>query len=114
MGNYKQSGLGMLNCESAKHIFPPAYVVDAQGRTGLSWRVLILPYWKAKALYDQFRLEETWNSEHNTPLGPAAPCGMDPRKSVYHCVSEGGNHLEVSQVVITGKGTMFDGATPIT
>ena len=32
---------------------------------------------------------------------------------MYHCVSEGGNHLEVSQAVITGKGTIFDGPTPI-
>ena len=113
VGNYKLSALGMLNHESAKHHFPPAYVVDANGQPGLSWRVLILPYLEKKSLYEQFHFDEQWNSPHNIALGPLAPCGMDPRRCAYHCVSEGGNHLEVSQVVITGKGTMFDGPTPI-
>lgn len=114
VGNYKFSGLEMLNYESDKHHFPPAYVVGADGQPGLSWRVLIFPYAEEKLLYDQFHLDEPWNSPHNIALAASVPCGMDPRGSVYHCPSEDYSHLlNTTQVVVAGKGTMFDGPTPI-
>jgi hypothetical protein len=47
----------------------------------LSWRVLVLPYLEQKDLYDQFRLDEPWDSEHNKQLiakMPAIYADPDP------------------------------------
>ncbi len=38
---------------------------DANGRPFLSWRVHILPYVEATQLYEQFHLDEPWDSPHN-------------------------------------------------
>ena len=48
-------------------LLPPAYTVDSEGRALHSWRVLILPYLgpEAKALYNQIKLDEPWDSEAN-------------------------------------------------
>ena len=52
---------------AANGTLPPAFTVDESGRPLHSWRVLILPYLgdDAKALYEQIRLDEPWDSEHN-------------------------------------------------
>ena len=39
-----------------------------EGNHGLSWRVHLLPYLDQAALYEQFDLEEPWDSEHNKSL----------------------------------------------
>jgi hypothetical protein len=39
----------------------------------LSWRVAILPYLGQKKLYDEFKLDEPWDSEHNKKLIPKMP-----------------------------------------
>lgn len=40
----------------------------ADGKPLLSWRVHILPYLEEQELYDQFHLDEPWDSEHNLTL----------------------------------------------
>lgn len=55
----------------AKHgQLPPRAICDAAGKPLLSWRVAILPYLGAEAakLYQQFKLNEPWDSEHNLIL----------------------------------------------
>ena len=42
--------------------FPPAYSTDAAGKPLLSWRVLILPYIDQQGLYEQFHLDEPWDT----------------------------------------------------
>jgi type II secretory pathway pseudopilin PulG len=66
--NLKQIGLALHNYHDQKKSFPPAYTTDKDGKPGLSWRVLILPYVGEMALYQQFHLDEPWDSEHNKPL----------------------------------------------
>jgi len=39
----------------------------------LSWRVAILPFIEQQNLYDQFRLDEPWDSPHNLSLLPLMP-----------------------------------------
>ena len=46
---------------------PPAFT-SREGKPLLSWRVAILPYLDQKALYDEFRLDEPWDSQHNKKL----------------------------------------------
>ncbi|MBA4062321.1 MAG: hypothetical protein C0501_01180 [Isosphaera sp.] len=65
----RQVGLALHNVESA-HGFLPAGVVGPKGELGLSWRVAILPYLgddEAK-LYEQFKLDQAWDSEANKKL----------------------------------------------
>jgi hypothetical protein len=48
--------------------FPLPAIMSPDGKPLLSWRVAILPYIDQKALYDQFHLEEPWDSPNNRPL----------------------------------------------
>jgi hypothetical protein len=66
---FKQIVLGMLNYCGANRTFPPAD--KYRGKDGghyLSWRVHILPFVDQMKLYDQFHLNEPWDSPHNKKL----------------------------------------------
>jgi hypothetical protein len=65
--NMKQILLGMFNYESVHRRFPTD-ITDEEGQPLLSWRVAILPYIEQQELYQRFRLDEPWDSEHNLPL----------------------------------------------
>ena len=73
VNNLKQIGLALHNYHSAKNTFPPAYVASKDGKPLLSWRVLILPYIDQKELFDEFHLDEAWDSPHNKALLPRMP-----------------------------------------
>ena len=64
----KQLALGMLNYESVHGHYPAHANYDSDGKPLLSWRVHILPFLDQLELYEQFRLDEPWDSEHNRPL----------------------------------------------
>jgi hypothetical protein len=64
--------LKMADKEFAKAVYPAGYS-DQGGQLILSWRVAILPALGEKALFEQFRLDEPWDSEHNRKLIPAMP-----------------------------------------
>jgi len=46
---------------------------DENGKPYLSWRVHLLPFFRLDALYDQFHLNEPWDSPHNLPLASQMP-----------------------------------------
>jgi hypothetical protein len=52
---------------------PPAVVYGPDGKQLYSWRVLILPYMEREELYNQFHLDEPWDSPHNRTLLPKMP-----------------------------------------
>ena len=60
--------LGCLNFESARQNFPPAYSMNEKGEKLLSWRVHLLPFFEQEQLYQQFKLDEPWDSAHNKQL----------------------------------------------
>ena len=66
--NLRQIMLAFLNYESAYRKLPARAIVDDDGKPLLSWRVAILPYLEQQDLYDQFHLDEPWDSEHNIKL----------------------------------------------
>lgn len=76
MNNMRQQALGMLNYESAHMVFPK------QDMNGLSWRVHILPFTEYGYLYDQFKLDEPWDSPHNIQL-------LDQMPDIYDCPNVG-------------------------
>jgi len=69
-----------------------------------SWRVLILPFIEEKALYDQFRFDEPWDSPHNIkllekmPSTYAAPGRKKTLMPPFHTVCH----------VFVGKDTPFE------
>ncbi|KAA5540420.1 DUF1559 domain-containing protein [Roseiconus nitratireducens] len=71
--NMKQVMLGMHNYHSAYKRLPPSAITDDEGKPLLSWRVAILPFVEEQALYEQFHLDEPWDSEHNLPLSKKLP-----------------------------------------
>jgi hypothetical protein len=73
MNSMKQISLAMRNYETARKRLPPQALSDKYGRKLLSWRVLLLPYLGEQALYDQFHLDEPWDSPHNRTLIPRMP-----------------------------------------
>lgn len=65
--NAKQIMLAMHNHHDTKRQFPSAGN-GPNNSQGLSWRVHLLPYLEHRQLYDQFNLDEPWDSATNKPL----------------------------------------------
>ena len=93
MNNLKQQVLAMHNYHDAKKSFPAHAICDANGKPLLSWRVQILPYLEQQALYNEFHLDEPWDSDHNKPLIARMPVVYDdpsyniaPGKTAYLAV----------------------------
>jgi hypothetical protein len=53
--------------------FPAPASFGPHGEPLLSWRVHILPYLGEKSLYQQFHLNEPWDSPHNRALAARMP-----------------------------------------
>ncbi len=70
--NLKKIGIGMHVHHDAFKLFP-AQSIKKLDKPLLSWRVKILPYFGEQVLYDQFHLDEPWDSEHNKTLIPKMP-----------------------------------------
>lgn len=64
--------LHMFADKNQKHFVPQASKSPG-GKPLLSWRVLLLPYLDQQDLYDQFHLDEPWNSPHNLSLVKKMP-----------------------------------------
>ncbi len=102
----KQMGLAFHNYHDVYNGFPSfnAGRSDQGANTGLSWRVHLLPYFEEAALYQEFHLDEPWDSEHNKTLIERMPklfaCeGVDkPGHTAFH--------------VFTGEDTPFGGEEP--
>ena len=71
---------------------PPLYTVDAKGKPLHSWRVLILPYIEQTALFQQIRLDEPWDSEHNKQFHDKMP-------NIYKCPSNSGKGCTCAVIV---------------
>jgi hypothetical protein len=64
----REIAVAMHNYHSDHGHLPQAARFGADGKPLLSWRVLLLPYLGQKPLYEQFKLDEPWDSAHNKPL----------------------------------------------
>jgi hypothetical protein len=101
--NLKQVGLSMHNYNGFYRQLPPAVVYDRDGNPLYSWRVLLLPYIEEDALYNEFHLDEPWDSPHNKPLVARMPKfyarpGEWPAKEPYATYYQ----------VFDGPGAVFD------
>ena len=71
----KQLAIGFHNFHAAYNAFPGSTNKLAGARREsnkkvhpFSWRVAILPFVEQQALYEQYRFDEPWDSEHNSKL----------------------------------------------
>lgn len=94
-------GMGFMNYQETFGAFPRADGDSAGLKTGLSWRVHLLPYLGQVVLYNEFHLDEPWNSEHNQGLISKMP-------SVFQSPGVTGEG-KTSIHVLTGENTLFHG-----
>ncbi len=102
VNNLKQMGLACHNYHSTNDRFPPAAILDKQGKPLLSWRVAILPFLEQQELYNKFKLDEPWDSPNNKPLLAEMP-------KVYTCPSHRNPVPTLTTYrTWTGAGTLFE------
>ncbi len=95
----------MHNYNGTHGKLPPAVVYGNYGQPLYSWRVLLLPFIEQDALYQEFHLDEPWDSPHNLRLLPrmpatyAAPGRKAAKIPPYHTVCH----------VFVGPGAAFEG-----
>ncbi|HWC89752.1 MAG TPA: DUF4190 domain-containing protein [Pirellulales bacterium] len=93
----------MLAEERTQHHFYGNLLAE-DGRPLLSWRVRILPPLGQKALYEQFHLNEPWDSPHNLPLAAQMPAEFK---------TPGGTDGDKTQYELpVGEGTIFEEMLP--
>jgi hypothetical protein len=106
MSQLREIGIALQQFHDQENHFPPAVIRDSIGTPILSWRVALLPYLNEKELYEQFHLDEPWDSAYNSSLLSKMP-------KVYACPS----FLETSKdptlttyQVLVGPRSAFENA----
>jgi uncharacterized protein DUF1559 len=107
--NLGEIGRALRRFEKDQGRFPAPYVTDAHGHPLLSWRVLLLPYLGHKDLFDSFRLQEAWSSEHNLRLLHRMPAEFGHPKLTQ---AESDSGLTLFRGVGTG-GSRFGSVAPV-
>lgn len=108
INNLKQIGLAMHNFHDNYGSFPPNASYDENGKPLLSWRVFLLPWLGQTPLYQQFRLDEPWDSAHNKKL-------IEQMPTVYRSPTLETPPGHTAYLVPVGPGLVFGGkeGTPI-
>jgi hypothetical protein len=96
----REIGLALHNYHDAKGHFPPAAIADKAGKRLLSWRVAILPYLDQQKLYNEFHLDEPWDSDHNKKLIARMP-------DVFASTAKLARQGKTSYLGVAGKSAMF-------
>ena len=100
INNLKQLALAMHVYAEEHKTFPPAVLYSPDGKTAHSWRVAILPYLDQVSLYQQYRLDEPWDSVNNKKVLEKMPAVFrDPYDLADSTIS--------SYFVLTGPTTVF-------
>jgi hypothetical protein len=100
----KHMGLAMLNYHDTQSGFPPYAIYDKNGKPLLSWRVMILPYLEQQDLYNQFHLDEPWDSAHNKKL-----LAKMPKVYASHADEKTLKDHTTHYQGFVGKGAFFQG-----
>src|SRR5438552_3335668 len=94
----------MHNYNDTHGQLPAAAACGKDGKPLLSWRVEILPFIEYGALYNEFHLDEPWDSPHNIELLPRMP---KIYASPYDKYCKAPRYHTFCQVFV-GKGTPFE------
>jgi hypothetical protein len=103
-------GLALRDYSEENGALPPAAVYGPDGKALLSWRVLLLPYLVQKreakrGLFEQFKLDEPWDSPHNIKLLDEMPEVYALPGKFVSTLSNKNTHFRV----FVGKGAAFEG-----
>lgn len=99
--NLRQITLAFHNYEAANGRFPTD-VYSEDGKPLLSWRVQLLPYLESPQLFDQIRMDEPWDSEHNRQIAARMP-------DVYRSSTGDGRPGTTRFVALAGEKTLHPG-----
>ena len=112
--NLRRIALSFLNHESALGEFPTQAITAPDGTPLLSWRVAILPFLGEQNLYDQFNLDEAWDSPNNIELVSLIPSVFEkagiPTGFTPYLGSVGEDTLFRPDQLNVSFGSIFDGA----
>ncbi len=78
--NLKQIMLAVHNFHAIHKSLPPRMTISEEGKPLLSWRVFLLPYLDQQELYEEFHLDEPWDSPHNLKLIDRIPAAYQSRQ----------------------------------
>jgi hypothetical protein len=78
--NLKELCVAMHAYHDTYKRLPASAITAPDGRPLLSWRVAVLPYVGEMELYQEFKLDEPWDSDHNKALLPRMPKVFRPTK----------------------------------
>lgn len=102
----RQVGLAMHNYLAAYNRFPGVAGDPQRDKGKLSWRVHLLPYLEQERLYQEFKLDEPWDSEHNKKLIAKIPDVYRPSNAKL--ATEGKTRI----VVPVGPEMIFQADSP--
>lgn len=103
----KEIAMAIMMDESMNKQLTRRAVFANDGKPLLSWRVRMLPYLENAALYEQFHLDEPWDSENNKKLVEKMP------EVFKNPEIETGAGLTVFQAVV-GPGAAFEADKQLT
>ncbi len=111
--NLRQIAAAMWKYNKDNNHFPAAQVIGPDGTTPHSWRVALLPYLGAADLYEQYRLDEPWDSQHNKRLIEKMPAvyqrQLGSTNTPYSVFTGPGTPFGVAEGV--GQSDIIDGTT---
>lgn len=100
INDMKQIGLAIHNHVSANNTIPGP-IRDKNGKPLLSWRVAILPFLEQAPLFNEFHLDEPWDSPHNRTL-------LDRMPQVYAIPNSSTEPGKTFYRSFSGPRTLFD------
>ena len=103
----RQCLLACHNYHDAYKSLPPRAIRSESGQALLSWRVAILPFIEQYDLYQQFRLNEPWDSEHNRKL-------ITPMPAIFATTDDQMNQEGKTTFVMPGGKGTAGGGEPLT
>jgi Protein of unknown function (DUF1559) len=103
VANLNKIGFALYRFRSRSDSLPAHAIYDDSGKPLLSWRVALLPFLGESDLFEEFHLNEPWDSEHNRQLLPRMP-------EVYRSFTpQAERPNETTYLAPIGKDLMFTG-----
>jgi RNA polymerase sigma factor (sigma-70 family) len=99
--NLKEIARAATDYHSAHNVYPTAAIYGTDNQPLLSWRVALLPYLHENELYQQFHLNEPWDSPHNRALASRMP-------AVFETPAAPAPSGQTRIRGFVGKGAVFD------
>lgn len=114
-GKLKQIGLALHNYHDANKHLPSANICDKNGKPLFSWRVQILPLLECEDIYNSLKIDEPWNSPHNTKVLSQFKPNYGPSYPYYECPSANhkNNDFTTNYIAVIGPGTAWRENGPV-